>query len=91
MHEELHRLKEDAKRNKASMFGMLFRPKLAIIVWFRLCNVLKDSRLKLLYFPSKLMLHLYRQITGIQIDPGTPMGGVFILNTILALQLQREQ
>ena len=56
---------------------MLLRPKLTLIVWFRLCIFLKDSRLKLLFYPSKLIMHFYRQITGIQIDDGTQIGGIY--------------
>ena len=75
--EEFKRLREDIKRNKASVFMMLLRPKLALIVWFRISNILMNSRLKFLYIPAKFILHCYRQLTGIQIDAGTQMGGVF--------------
>ena len=75
--EEFKRLREDIKRNKASVFMMLLRPKLALIVWFRISNILMNSRLKFLYIPAKFILHCYRQLTGIQIDAGTQMGGYF--------------
>ena len=91
MHEEIIKLREDAKRNRASFFKMLLRPKLALIVWFRLSNFLKDSPLKPLYYPSKIILHFYRQLTGIQIDTGTQMGGGYILSIIRVLQSPKAQ
>lgn len=65
----------DKKRNKASWLKMIIRPKLALMLWFRICSYFKCNDIKALYLPSLLILHVYRQLTGIQIDAGTQIGG----------------
>ena len=67
-------LKEDRRRN-GSYLTILFRPKHALLFWFRLCAFAKSRKWRITHILTKIMFKLHQYITGIHMDEYCKMGG----------------
>ena len=67
-------IKQDALRNGSIALG-LFRPRHALLIWYRLCGFFWSRNMKVLHLITKVFFKVNQYITGIHIDEHCSIGG----------------
>ena len=67
-------IREDAARN-GRLFLMPFRPKHALLFWFRLCSYFNVNRFRFLHLITKVNFKILQYFTGVHMDESCEIEG----------------